>query len=104
MDKYEKGSVKGYDMAKKSYKDNSSHGMETPMGAEHYAKKGNKSGDKGYSKEHKPSETGSSLGMGLSERSTITEYPEDLGQGRDIYSGKPYGPEKRSIGRGQRFG
>lgn len=41
-------------------------------------------------------------GKGLSERSKITETPDQLGMGRNEANGKPKGPQKTTSG-GQRF-
>jgi len=91
------GSPYGYDIEKKSAMGNlADMGGTKPMGV----KGGKKGGYKGDG--HSPMTA--SVQTGLSESFAITEYPEDLGQGRDMYSGKPMGPEKRGISRGQKFG
>lgn len=49
--------------------------------------------------------TGSDLGLGLSQRVDFqSTTPESLGQGRNMDSGKPDGPEKGSVWGGHTLG
>lgn len=73
---------------------------EFPMGSkfENAGSPGNVFGDK---KPRTPETTGASLAMGLSYQASFEdETPDELGEGRDVSTGKPDGPEMGKVDNG----
>lgn len=70
---------------------------EFPMGSQFQGANSNGGDPFGDKSSRSVPDSGANLAMGLSERMTITETPDQLGEGRNVSNGKPSGPQRGKV-------